>query len=133
MTQNWPLFLKKTGLKESDFQTVAGDGQTKLNAVINGQAESLTRLRDGQSMKIKDATGRRLSDQVRRPTASNMVSSGIVAKHRYVKANADLVAASWRRRPRRSSRREGAQGRRTIDPRRHPKGGKIDTLTQDFS
>jgi ABC-type nitrate/sulfonate/bicarbonate transport systems, periplasmic components len=39
MTQIWPLFLKKTGLKESDFQTVAGDGQTKLNAVINGQAD----------------------------------------------------------------------------------------------
>ena len=38
MTQIWPLFLKKTGLKESDFKTVAGDGQTKLNAVINGQA-----------------------------------------------------------------------------------------------
>ena len=35
MTQIWPLFLKKTGLKESDFTTVAGDGQTKLNAVIN--------------------------------------------------------------------------------------------------
>src|ERR1700722_12891279 len=33
MTQIWPLFLKKTGLKESDFHTVAGDGQTKLNAV----------------------------------------------------------------------------------------------------
>ncbi len=29
----WPLFLEKTGLKESDFNTVAGDGQTKLNAV----------------------------------------------------------------------------------------------------
>ena len=41
MTQIWPLFLKKTGLKESDFKTVAGDGQTKLNAVINGQADLL--------------------------------------------------------------------------------------------
>src|SRR6202140_5230226 len=39
MTQIWPLFLKKTGLKEGDFTTVAGDGQTKLNAVINGQAD----------------------------------------------------------------------------------------------
>src|ERR1700744_351933 len=38
MMQIWPLFLKKTGLKESDFTTVAGDGQTKLNAVINGKA-----------------------------------------------------------------------------------------------
>src|SRR6266404_3309157 len=41
MTQIWPLFLKKTGLKEGDFQTVAGDAQTKLNAVINGQADLL--------------------------------------------------------------------------------------------
>jgi hypothetical protein len=39
MTQIWPLFLKKTGLKESDFQTVAGDGQTKLNA---SQREMIT-------------------------------------------------------------------------------------------
>jgi len=33
--------LKKTGLKEGDFTTVAGDAQTKLNAVINGQADLL--------------------------------------------------------------------------------------------
>ena len=37
--QIWPLFLKKTGLKESDFTTVAGDPETKLNAVINGRAD----------------------------------------------------------------------------------------------
>src|SRR5262245_19182096 len=37
MSQIWPLFLKKTGLKEADFKVVSGDGQTKLNAVINGQ------------------------------------------------------------------------------------------------
>src|SRR5207244_11362083 len=41
MTQIWPLFLKKTGLKESEFQTVDGDGQTKMNAVINGQDDLL--------------------------------------------------------------------------------------------
>ena len=35
ITQIWPLFLKKTGLKESDFHTVTADAQTKLNAVIN--------------------------------------------------------------------------------------------------
>src|SRR3546814_1768676 len=43
MSQIWPLFLKKTGLKESDFKTVSGDGTTKLNAVINGDRKS-TRL-----------------------------------------------------------------------------------------
>jgi NitT/TauT family transport system substrate-binding protein len=52
MTQIWPLFLKKTGLKESDFQTVAGDGQTKLNAVINGQADLLLGYVMDQSLKI---------------------------------------------------------------------------------
>src|SRR5438045_3330093 len=57
MTLIWPLFLKKTGLKESDFQTVAGDGQTKLNAVINGQADLLHGYTLGQSIEIKDATG----------------------------------------------------------------------------
>src|SRR5256885_12568700 len=41
MSQVWPLFLKKTGLKETDFKTVAGDAQTKLNAVINNQADLL--------------------------------------------------------------------------------------------
>ena len=67
MTQIWPLFLKKTGLKESDFTTVAGDGQTKLNAVINGQADLLLGYVMDQSMKIKDATGKDVySDQVRR-------------------------------------------------------------------
>src|ERR1700720_2538930 len=55
MTQIWPLFLKKTGLKEGDFTTVAGDGQTKLNAVINGQADLLLGYVMDQSMKIKDA------------------------------------------------------------------------------
>ncbi len=29
ITQIWPLFLKKTGLKESDFHTVAADAQTQ--------------------------------------------------------------------------------------------------------
>ena len=41
MSQIWPLFLKKAGLKESEMRIVSGDAQTKLNAVINGQADLL--------------------------------------------------------------------------------------------
>src|SRR2546429_6500411 len=37
MTQIWPLFLKKTGLKEGDFKIVSGEGQAKPNARIQGQ------------------------------------------------------------------------------------------------
>src|SRR6184192_313893 len=56
MSQIWPLFLKKTGLKEGDFKQVAGDAQTKLNAVINGQAEVLLGYVMDQAIKLQDAT-----------------------------------------------------------------------------
>src|SRR3954464_10786549 len=79
MTQIWPLFLKKTGLKESDFHTVAGDGQTKLNAVINGQADLLLGYVMDQSMKIKDATGKDVYPIKFADYGINMVSSGIIA------------------------------------------------------
>jgi len=41
MSQIWPLFLKKTNLKETDFKTVAGDAQNQAHAVINNQADLL--------------------------------------------------------------------------------------------
>ena len=85
MTQIWPLFLKKTGLKESDFQTVAGDGQTKLNAVINGQADLLLGYVMDQSMKIKDATGKDVYPIKFADYGINMVSSGIIASSDYVR------------------------------------------------
>src|SRR5438046_9848879 len=91
MTQIWPLFLKKTGLKEADFTTVAGDAQTKLNAVINGQADLLLGYVMDQSMKIKDATGKDVYPIKFADYGINMVSSGIIANSDYVKANADLV------------------------------------------
>src|SRR6266436_4199469 len=89
MTQIWPLFLKKTGLKETDFTTVAGDAQTKLNAVINGQADLLLGYVMDQSMKIKDATGKDVYPIKFADYGINMVSSGIVANTDYIKANAD--------------------------------------------
>jgi len=58
LSQIWPFFLQKTGLSESDFKTVSGDATTKLNAVINGQADLLLGYVMDQSMKIKDATGK---------------------------------------------------------------------------
>src|SRR6201982_1230749 len=90
MTQIWPLFLKKTGLKESDFNTVAGDGQTKLNAVINGQADLLLGYVLDQSMKIKDATGKDVSPIKFADYGFNMDSSGIIANTDYVKTHEDL-------------------------------------------
>src|SRR6476620_9974773 len=78
MSQVWPLFLKKTGLKEGDFKTVSGDATTKLNAVINGQADLLLGYVMDQSMKIKDATGKDVFPIKFADYGVNLVSSGIV-------------------------------------------------------
>src|SRR5438552_192890 len=56
MSQIWPLFLKKTGIKETDFKTVAGDAQTKLNALMTGQANLLLGYDIDQASKLPDAT-----------------------------------------------------------------------------
>ena len=133
MTQIWPLFLKKTGLKESDFNTVAGDGQTKLNAVINGQADLLLGYVMDQSMKIKDATGKEVYPIKFADYGINMVSSGIIANTDYVKANADLVRrfmAATTKAVEAAEQDPKAAARAILDA--YPKGGKIDTLTQGF-
>jgi NitT/TauT family transport system substrate-binding protein len=133
MSQIWPLFLKKTGLKESDFKTVSGDAQTKLNAVINGQADLLLGYVMDQSMKIKDATGKDVYPIKFADYGVNLVSSGIVTNTDLVKSNPDLV------------RRFMAASVKSVeaavkDPKAaaqailnaNPKGGKPDTLLQGF-
>jgi NitT/TauT family transport system substrate-binding protein len=133
MTQIWPLFLKKTGLKESDFTTVAGDGQTKLNAVINGQADLLLGYVMDQSMKIKDATGKNVYPIKFADYGINMVSSGVIANTDYVKGHADLVKrfmAATTKAVEAAEKDPRAAAQSILDA--NPKGGKIDTLTQGF-
>ncbi len=133
MSQIWPLFLKKTGLKESDFKTVSGDAVTKLNAVINGQADLLLGYVMDQSMKIKDATGKDVYPIKFSDYGINLVSSGIITNTEYLKANQDLVrrfmAASVKSIEEASKDPKGA-AQAILNA--NPKGGKIDTLTQGF-
>jgi NitT/TauT family transport system substrate-binding protein len=89
--QIWPLFLKKAGLKEDDFRTVSGDAQTKLNAVISGQADLVLGYPMDQGMKILDATGKRVYAIKFADYGINLVSSGIVAHKDMLKDNPDLV------------------------------------------
>ncbi len=133
MSQIWPLFLKKTGLKETDFKVVSGDAQTKLNAVINGQADLLLGYVMDQSMKIKDATGKSVYPIRFADYDVNLVSSGIVANAEWVKANEDLVrrfmsATTKAVEAAEKAPREAAQAILNA----LPKGGKIDTLTEGF-
>jgi NitT/TauT family transport system substrate-binding protein len=133
MTQIWPLFLKKAGLKESDFKTVAGDGQTKLNAVINGQADLLLGYVMDQSMKIKDATGKDVYPIKFADYGIHLVSSGIVTNTDYAKANPDLVKrfmSATTKAVEAASKEPKAAAQSILDA--NPKGGKIETLTQGF-
>src|SRR5689334_23963072 len=80
MSQIWPLFLKKTNLKDGDFKTVAGDAQTKLNAVINNQADVLLGYVMDQAIKLQDATHKPVYAIRFADYGVNMVSSGIVVQ-----------------------------------------------------
>ena len=91
MSQIFPLFLKKTGLKESDFSTVAGDGQTKLNAVINGQADLLLGYLMDQNIKIQDATKKPVTVIPFADYGVNMIVSGIITHKDLLRDKPDLV------------------------------------------
>ncbi|HZQ61887.1 MAG TPA: ABC transporter substrate-binding protein [Casimicrobiaceae bacterium] len=91
MSQIWPLFLKKTGLKDTEFKTVAGDAQTKLNAVINGQADLLLGYVMDQAIKLQDAVHKPVYAIRFADYGVNMVSSGIIVQKDYLKNKPDVV------------------------------------------
>jgi NitT/TauT family transport system substrate-binding protein len=91
MSQIWPLFLKKTNLKDTDFTQVAGDAQTKLNAVINGQADLLLGYVMDQAIKLQDATHKAIYPIRFADYGVNMVSSGIIVQKDYLKDHPDVV------------------------------------------
>ena len=91
MSQIWPLFLKKTNLKETDFKTVAGDAQTKLNAVINNQADVLLGYVMDQAIKLLDATQKQIYPIRFADYGVNMVSSGIIVQNDLLKSKPDLA------------------------------------------
>src|SRR5437764_6713857 len=91
MSQVWPLFLKKTNLEDSEFKTVAGDAQTKLNAVINNQADLLLGYVMDQAIKLQDATHKQVYPIRFADYGVNMVSSGIIVQKDFLKQKPDLV------------------------------------------
>ena len=91
MSQIWPLFLKKTGLQEGQFKTVSGDAQTKLNAVINGQADVLLGYVMDQNIKLQDATHKPVQVVRFADYGVNLISSGVIASKDTMGNKADLV------------------------------------------
>ena len=91
MSQIWPLFLKKTGLQESQFKTVAGDPQVKLNSVINGQADLLLGYVMDQNIKIQDATHKPVTTIRFADYGVNVINSGIIVSKDTLEKKGDLV------------------------------------------
>lgn len=91
MSQIWPLFLKKTGLKEGEYKVVTGDAQTKLNAVINGQADLLLGYLMDQNMRIQDATKKPVHVIPFSDHGVNLVVSGIIVHKDLIKEKPDLI------------------------------------------
>lgn len=133
MSQIWPLFLRRTGLKEGEFSTVSGDGQTKLNAVINGRADLLLGYVMDQSMKIKDATGKDVFPIRFADYGINLVSSGIIARTSLLQENPDLVRRFMRASTKavQAAEADTAAAAQSI-LNANPKGGQFATLKQGF-
>jgi NitT/TauT family transport system substrate-binding protein len=129
MAQVWPRFLQQTGLQETDYKVVTGDAKTKLNAVINGEADLLLGYVMDQAIKIQDATNKpvyaiRFSD-----FKVNMVSSGVIVSKETIATKPDLVRRFMRAATRsleEASKNPGA----AVDAmlRAKPDAGKRDTL-----
>jgi NitT/TauT family transport system substrate-binding protein len=91
LSQIWPLLLNKTGIPESDVKVVAGDARTKLNAVINNQADAMLGYLMDQNLKIEDATKKPVTTIPFSAYGINLVSSCIVVSTTTATENADLV------------------------------------------
>ncbi len=129
MSQIWPLFMKKTGLQEGQYKVVSGDGQTKLNAVINGQADVLLGYLMDQNIKIQDATKKPASVMRFADYGINLISSGVIASHNTLQRNPDLVKR-FMRATTRAHEETAKNPEAAIDAmlKAMPKAGQRDTL-----
>ena len=133
LSQVWPAFLKKANLKDSDVRLVQGDAQTKLNAVISGQADVLLGYSHDQSMKIKDATGKPVFPVMFSDYGVNAVATGIVAHRDTLSGSPDLVRRFMRAATLSAEAAEknpGAAAEAMLEA--DSKAGKKDTLQEGF-
>jgi NitT/TauT family transport system substrate-binding protein len=91
VTPLWPLYLAKIGLTERDVKTVAGDAQTKLNAVVNGQADGLLGFSSEQGARLPDIINAPVSILRFSEVGVTLIGLGIVASNRTMSGDPDLV------------------------------------------
>ncbi|MEP9352281.1 ABC transporter substrate-binding protein [Xanthobacter sp. KR7-65] len=91
VTPIWPLYLKKLGIADGQVKMVAGDAQTKLNAVVNGQADGLIGFTTEQGARLPDIMNKPVTMLRYADAGVSLVSLGIVANQDTLKTRADMV------------------------------------------
>jgi NitT/TauT family transport system substrate-binding protein len=91
--------------REGDFKQVAGDAQTKLNAVINGQADLLLGYVMDQAIKLQDATKKQVYPIRFADYGVNLVSSASSSTRKRSPRIRTWSSASCARRRNRSRKR----------------------------
>ncbi len=129
MSQMWPLFLKVNNIQADQVKIVSGDGQTKLNAVMNGQADLLLGYVMDQAIKLQDATGKPVYPIRFADSGINQISSGIIANKNLLTENPDLVKRFMRASTRAAEAAEKSP-EAAVDAmlKANPKAGVRDTL-----
>ena len=129
MSQMWPLFLKANNIQADQIKIVSGDGQTKLNAVMNGQADLLLGYVMDQAIKLQDATGKSVTPIKFADSGVNQISSGIITNKSLLTDNPDLVRRFMRAATRSAEAAEKSP-ENAVDAmlKANPKAGVRDTL-----
>jgi len=91
VTPIWPVYLKKLGIADSAVRTVSGDAQTKLNAVVNGQADGLIGFTTDQGARLPDIMKKPVIMLRYADAGVNLVSLGIITNADTIKNKPDLV------------------------------------------
>ncbi|UXN66352.1 ABC transporter substrate-binding protein (plasmid) [Phyllobacterium sp. A18/5-2] len=90
-SQAWPLFLEKNGLKDTDYKTVTGDAKTKINAVINGQADALLGFATDQGNQIEFVTKKPVSLMLFADHGVDSVGSSFIVNTATLKEHPEMI------------------------------------------
>lgn len=116
----WPLYLDKIGVDGGAVSTVAGDAQTKLNAVVNGQADGLLGSVTDQGARLPDIIGKPVNILRFTDAGVNLIGLGIVVNDDTMQSKGDLLKRFMR-----------ATVRATEDAEKDPQGA-IDIMMEAY-
>jgi NitT/TauT family transport system substrate-binding protein len=91
VTPIWPLYLNKVGLDEKQIKTVSGDAQTKMNAVVNRQADGLLGFVTEQGARMPGIVNQQVNILRFADAGLNLVSLGVIARNDTIKSRSEVL------------------------------------------